>query len=92
MSKHPYIRPDEMGSSTRQLTIRIVQDGTRTVAEIYNGDETVARFADPMGVGHAIRRKGDKRNPGLGVALAIARAFESASEGIMENVREAYGE
>lgn len=88
----PYIRPGELGTSTETLTIRIVQDGTRAVAEVYRGDEEYARYGQPVGVGHASRRKGDKRNPTLGASLAMARALASASENVMQAVREEFGE
>lgn len=91
MSHTPYIRPQELGSNDEPFKVRIVQDGTRTVAEVYRGDSDI-RYAAPVGVGHAVRRKGDARNPSLGASLAMARALASTSENILDTVRKEFGE
>lgn len=87
MSKHsPYIRPLDLGSNKLPYTVKVVTDGTRTVAEVYEGDEDPI-VNKPVGVGHAVRNKGDRRNPELGVTLAIARAFQDAGENAWEILR-----
>lgn len=59
--------------------IRVVQDDRVTVAEI-----VVQDTSDPfdkggvIGRGVARRRKGDRRQPGYGITLAILRAFREA--------------
>jgi len=85
---HPYIRPREMGSTEREYTVKIVTDGTRTIAEVYEGDEEQVRLwgGAPIGVGHSVRRKGDRRDNGVGATLALARAFADASANAFESV------
>lgn len=92
-SRHPYIRPQELGSSDTDYTLRIVQDGTRTVAEVYEGPaEELSFWSKPIGVGHAVRRKGDRRDPSLGATLAMARAFKNASENAFDAVKDKLSE
>ncbi len=82
MSKNePYIRPQELGSNEFPYTVRVVQDGTRTVAEVYEGErDDLGPWSKPLGVGHSVRRKGDRRNGELGVTLALGRAFQDAAD------------
>ncbi len=88
--KQPYVRPGELGSADETYTVRVVADGTRTIAEVYDEPaEEVSPYSLPIGRGHAVRRKGDRRDQELGTTLAVARAFQSASEGLMDVVKDA---
>lgn len=64
------------GFLAEEFRVEIAADDQSTLVEIYEptgGD-------DPLGSGVARRRKGDRRNTDLGVALAMARAFRDASD------------
>lgn len=90
MSMIPYVRPLELGTNTFEQYVRVVQDGTRTVAEVYSGkqeDHYDGKLA--LGVGHSVRRKGERRRPEIGTTLAIARAFESVAKNSYEGVEKA---
>lgn len=78
----PYVRPGDLGANELSYTVRVISDGTRTVAELYEGDsEHVKTWAPkPVGVGRSVRRKGEKRDAGLGTTFALARAFQDAAD------------
>lgn len=78
MSKHPYVRPNEISVDTHQLRVHLTQDGTRSVVELYEEGRT-----GPVGTGQAARRKGDPRNPRVGASLALARALQEYSDNIL---------
>lgn len=87
---HPYIRPMELGSNEWTYTVRAVTDGTRTIVEIYEGDAEEIRNwpKKPIGVGHSVRRKGDRRDVSVGSTIALARALADASENAFSRVKE----
>lgn len=88
--RNPYIRPKELGSNDLPYTVRVVQDGTRTVAEVYEGErDEIGEWSKPIGVGHAVRRKGDRRDNSLGVTLALGRAFQCAADNAFEAAEKA---
>lgn len=61
--------------------IRHMTDGTTTFVQIvYRDPYGIAGGQQVIGAGTARRRKGDKRNPGLGSALAFMRAHAMAYE------------
>lgn len=75
----PTVPGDWPGSDELSFTVKLDADDRTTVVEIFVEGES-----DPVGTGVARRRKGERRNPALGVALAAARAFRDASEGYAE--------
>lgn len=62
------------GAEDFEFTVAVALDGTTSLVEIE--DDTGAI----VGVGVARRRKGDRRDTNLGAALAMARAFQDASD------------
>ncbi|GHF94540.1 dsRBD fold-containing protein [Streptomyces hydrogenans] len=89
-NKDPYVRPGELGSNELTYTLRVVADGTRTVVEVYDTAD-VQLWTRPVGVGRARRRKGDRRDSGLGTSLALARALKDASDNAFSTVEDAIG-
>ena len=81
-SEKPYVRPGELGANELSYTVRTVTDGTRTIAEVYEGDsEHVKTWAPkPVGVGRSVRRKGERRDADLGTTFALARALQDAAD------------
>lgn len=64
-----------LGAEKFEYTVSIIAGDKSTDVEIKNEDDLV------IGRGFSKRRKGDRRSDTLGVALALARAFEDASNG-----------
>lgn len=80
-TKVPYVRPGDLATNDFDYHVRVVQDGTRTVAELYEGKaEDHYDWQKPIGVGHAVRRKGEKRKPNVGATLAMSRALQNAAD------------
>lgn len=81
-SEKPYVRPGELGANELSYTVRTVTDGTRTIAEVYEGDAEHLKHwtPKPIGVGHSVRRKGERRDASIGVTFALARAFQDAAD------------
>lgn len=71
-----------LGAAEFGYKVSLVSDDKSTDAEIGNGEGLV------IGRGFARRRKGDRRNDDLGVALALARAFRDASDRYAESARQ----
>lgn len=68
--------------------IIVLADGTTTSVEIVQSDihPFSGRVDYSLGSGVARRRKGDPRDPELGIKLAMARAFQNAAEKIVETL------
>ncbi|WP_432112771.1 hypothetical protein [Streptomyces sp. S1] len=81
----PHTAPKQLGFEERDFKVKIVVDGTRTIVEVYDLGRDPA--AGPIGVGYAVRRKGDRRKPYLGSALAAARAFQSVADSYSQLVK-----
>lgn len=66
----------------------VLSDGTITTAEVIQReyDPYRGRSENQVGWGVARRRKGDRRDPDLGVRLAVSRAFRDAAEKIEERL------
>lgn len=62
------------GAQDFDFTVAVALDGTTSLVEISDD------HGDIVGVGVARRRKGDRRDVNLGAALAMARAFQDASD------------
>lgn len=67
------------GAEDFDYTVSVTLDGTTTLVEITDDD-----YDKIVGSGIARRRKGDRRDNDLGVALAMARAFQNASDNYAE--------
>lgn len=63
----------QLSNGTTDILATIITDGTETVVELKHENGTV------IGEGFSRRRKGERRNDDVGVALASARAFEDAA-------------
>lgn len=61
-----------------ETKIRVWTDGTSTVAEVVQIDPAYGDLSRGRGV--ARRKRGDRRNPGIGVSLAVGRALKDAAE------------
>ncbi len=81
----PYVAQGELGATNCRYKVKIITDGTRTIAEVYSKEQG---DANPIGVGHAVRREGDKQNPTIGVGLATGRALVNAGQSYLGVVEE----
>jgi hypothetical protein len=86
------VQPNEMPTGNPHLVsggnefeVEVISDGTTTTVQLgYDGGI--------VGHGVARRRKGETRNPAVGIALATARALRDAADGYEEFAMEGLGE
>lgn len=57
-----------------EVEVTVVTDGTTTEAVV-----RLDGVSEPFAKGTAKRRRGDRRNPEVGILLALARAFEDGA-------------
>lgn len=76
---YPRVNKDMGATPDDKFNIYVVTDGTSTYAEI-SQEGTFGR--EPIGIGVARRRKGDKRREDVGMRLAVGRAMKVAVERI----------
>jgi hypothetical protein len=65
---------DDLATGSNDLKVRYYYDGTNTVIEVVDKEETL------LAEGRARRRKGDPRDLETGLFIALSRAFSALSD------------
>lgn len=76
-------RLDDLVARRETLTVEFVADGTLTRVEVYEGED-----GGLIGSGASRRKKGDRRNLELGLALAAHRTFQGMADDYLAVAKE----